>query len=146
MTDTVARDLPPTPPPPGSRATRRDIRQTPLPAIAMVLALLALGVVVSWGLVVVILAIVGMIFLHELGHFVAAKKGGMKVTEFFIGFGPRLWSFRRGETEYGLKLLPGPAGLVPQAHGRRARRFDDARPARARRAHRRLRRLGHRAA
>src|SRR5690606_33242584 len=39
----------------------------------------------------------------------AAKKGGMKVTEFFIGFGPRLWSFTRGETEYGLKAIPAGA-------------------------------------
>jgi membrane-associated protease RseP (regulator of RpoE activity) len=37
---------------------------------------------------------------------VAAKHGGMKVTEYFVGFGPRLWSFRRGETEYGIKALP----------------------------------------
>jgi RIP metalloprotease RseP len=75
----------------------------------MALGLAAIGVFYKWDLVVVILAIVGMIFLHELGHFIAAKKGGMKVTEFFIGFGPRLWSFRRGETEYGLKLLPAGA-------------------------------------
>ena len=44
--------------------------------------------------------------VHELGHFLAAKHGGMKVTEYFVGFGPRLWSFRRGETEYGIKALP----------------------------------------
>ena len=44
--------------------------------------------------------------IHELGHFLAAKHGGMKVTEYFVGFGPRLWSFRRGETEYGIKALP----------------------------------------
>ncbi|MBP7928570.1 MAG: site-2 protease family protein [Acidimicrobiia bacterium] len=47
-----------------------------------------------------------MIFLHELGHFVTARATGMKVSEFFVGFGPRLWSFRRGETEYGIKWLP----------------------------------------
>ena len=35
-----------------------------------------------------------------------AKRSGMKVTEFFLGFGPRLWSFRRGETEYGVKAIP----------------------------------------
>jgi RIP metalloprotease RseP len=37
---------------------------------------------------------------------VAAKRSGMKVTEFFLGFGPRLWSFTRGETTYGLKAIP----------------------------------------
>jgi membrane-associated protease RseP (regulator of RpoE activity) len=46
------------------------------------------------------------VFLHELGHFVTARMSGMKVTQFFIGFGPRLWSFRRGETEYGVRALP----------------------------------------
>ncbi len=46
------------------------------------------------------------IFLHELGHFVTARWTGMKVTQFFLGFGPRLWSFRRGETEYGVRALP----------------------------------------
>jgi membrane-associated protease RseP (regulator of RpoE activity) len=50
-----------------------------------------------------------MIFLHELGHYLTAKSAGMKVTEFFIGFGPRIWSFRRGETEYGLKVVPAGA-------------------------------------
>ena len=50
-----------------------------------------------------------MIFLHELGHYLAAKRAGMKVTEFFIGFGPRIWSFRRGETEYGVKAIPAGA-------------------------------------
>ena len=47
-----------------------------------------------------------MIFFHELGHFLTAKRFGIKVEEFFIGFGPRVWSFRRGETEYGLKAIP----------------------------------------
>lgn len=51
------------------------------------------------------LAIVVIIVLHELGHYTAARLGGMKVTEFFVGFGPRLWSIRRGETEYGVKAF-----------------------------------------
>ena len=44
--------------------------------------------------------------LHEAGHLVTAKSFGMKVTQYFVGFGPTLWSFRRGETEYGLKAIP----------------------------------------
>jgi membrane-associated protease RseP (regulator of RpoE activity) len=44
--------------------------------------------------------------IHEFGHCVTAKLYGMKVTEYFVGFGPKLWSFRRGETEYGLKGIP----------------------------------------
>jgi membrane-associated protease RseP (regulator of RpoE activity) len=58
------------------------------------------------GTIGVLAAIVLMIMLHELGHFVMAKRAGMKVTEYFLGFGPRLWSFRRGETEYGVKAIP----------------------------------------
>lgn len=61
-----------------------------------------------YGLVMV-LGIVVMITLHELGHYVMAKRSGMKVTEFFLGFGPRIWSVRKGETEYGLKLVPAGA-------------------------------------
>ena len=48
-----------------------------------------------------------MVMLHEFGHYITAKRSGMKVTEFFVGFGPRLWSFPRGETEYGVKAHPG---------------------------------------
>ncbi len=60
----------------------------------------------GWGIVIFIAMLLVVIFLHELGHFVMARSAGMKVTEFFIGFGPKLWSFRRGETEYGFKALP----------------------------------------
>jgi len=51
-------------------------------------------------------AILFSIALHELGHLATAKLFGMKATQYFIGFGPRLWSFRRGETEYGVKAIP----------------------------------------
>src|SRR5580704_17926075 len=44
--------------------------------------------------------------LHETGHFVTAKRFGMKVTQYFFGFGPTLWSGKRGETEYGFKAIP----------------------------------------
>jgi membrane-associated protease RseP (regulator of RpoE activity) len=54
----------------------------------------------------IVLGIIVMVMLHELGHYLVAKRSGMKVTEFFVGFGPRLWSFRRGETEYGVKAIP----------------------------------------
>ena len=54
----------------------------------------------------IVIGIVIMVMLHEAGHYIMAKRAGMKVTEFFLGFGPRLWSFRRGETEYGVKALP----------------------------------------
>ncbi|CAN5535144.1 M50 family metallopeptidase [soil metagenome] len=76
---------------------------------AVVAATVALGLWAGISVLGIVLALVVMIFLHELGHYVTAKAAGMKVTEFFIGFGPRLWSFRRGETEYGLKAIPAGA-------------------------------------
>ncbi len=54
----------------------------------------------------IVLLLGGLIFVHELGHFVVAKLVGVKVVKFSIGFGPRLLGFRRGETEYLLSLLP----------------------------------------
>ena len=51
-------------------------------------------------------AIILFVTAHEAGHFFAAKATGMKVTEFFFGFGPRIFSWRRGETEYGVKAIP----------------------------------------
>ena len=64
--------------------------------------------VVTHGLavLVVVLALVVMVMVHELGHFATAKWTGMKVTEYFLGFGPKVWSIRRGETEYGMKAIP----------------------------------------
>jgi RIP metalloprotease RseP len=77
--------------------------------LAALLGVLAL--VGFWNLrvLLVIAAISVFIFLHELGHFLAARHSGMKVTEFFLGIGPRIWSFRRGEVEYGIKAVPAVA-------------------------------------
>ena len=58
------------------------------------------------GAMVVVLGIVFFVTVHELGHFLAARFTGMKATEMFFGFGPRLWSVKKGETEYGFRLLP----------------------------------------
>src|SRR6058998_1791509 len=58
------------------------------------------------GTFLFVVAILVTIVIHEAAHFGAAKGFGIKVEEFFLGFGPRLWSFRRGETEYGVKALP----------------------------------------
>jgi membrane-associated protease RseP (regulator of RpoE activity) len=58
------------------------------------------------GVVLFALGIFVSVCLHEAGHMVTAKAFGMKVTKFFAGFGPTLFSFRRGETEYGLKGIP----------------------------------------
>ena len=56
--------------------------------------------------VVFVVGLVGSIMVHEWGHFFTARRFGMRVDQFFLGFGPTLWSTRRGETEYGVKLLP----------------------------------------
>jgi membrane-associated protease RseP (regulator of RpoE activity) len=58
------------------------------------------------GILLFLFALMLAIFLHEGGHFLTAKLFGMKVERFFLGFGKTLWSFRRGETEYGIKVLP----------------------------------------
>jgi membrane-associated protease RseP (regulator of RpoE activity) len=81
-------------------------------AITYVLIAIAFGVVLAvaqpnlFGTIAVIVSFFVMIMLHEFGHFVMAKRAGMKVTEFFVGFGPRVWSVKKGETEYGLKAIP----------------------------------------
>ena len=76
--------------------------------VAFVAALVGLAVFVPGSRIplAIIVGIVLMVMLHEAGHYITAKRAGMKVTEFFLGFGPRLWSFQRGETEYGVKALP----------------------------------------
>lgn len=76
--------------------------------LAVVVAtVVALFLLLGWGpLLLVIVAIVVMVMVHELGHFATAKWSHMKVTEYFVGFGPRLWSVRRGETDYGVKAIP----------------------------------------
>ena len=58
------------------------------------------------GVIVFFFGLILSIALHEAGHMVAAKRVGARVSEFMVGFGPSLVSFRRGATRYGLKLLP----------------------------------------
>jgi membrane-associated protease RseP (regulator of RpoE activity) len=58
------------------------------------------------GVVLFALGIAVSIALHEAGHMYTAKAFGMRVRRYFIGFGPKVFSFRRGETEYGLKAIP----------------------------------------
>lgn len=58
------------------------------------------------GVLLFVFAVLVSIALHEVGHMVPAKKFGAKVTQYFIGFGPTVWSTQRGETEYGVKAIP----------------------------------------
>ena len=71
-----------------------------------ILALIAWLAVANLWMFVFLIGILVSVFLHETGHYLTARATGMKVTQFFIGFGPRVWSFQRGETEYGVRVLP----------------------------------------
>ncbi len=84
---------------------RREHRDRQLRLLGLIAFFVAIGVWAGLSVILLILVIVISVFLHELGHYWAAKKSGMAVTEFFIGFGPRIWSFRRGDTEYGVKAI-----------------------------------------
>ena len=68
----------------------------------------------TFGIIAFVASIVLAIVIHEAGHLVSAKLAGMRADRFFVGFGPTLWSTRRGETEYGLKavLLGGYVRIV----------------------------------
>lgn len=58
------------------------------------------------GVVLFVLGLAFSIWFHELGHFIWARRFGMRVTQFMVGFGPTVWSRRIGETEHGVKLVP----------------------------------------
>jgi membrane-associated protease RseP (regulator of RpoE activity) len=100
VTETI-QDTKQQPPTPGEQ--REALRRLLVVLAAVAFATVATGTTKTVAIVVAVLL---MIMLHELGHYLTAKWGGMKVTEFFVGFGPRLWSVRKGETEYGVKALP----------------------------------------
>ena len=74
------------------------------------------------GVVIIVIGLAVSIGLHEIGHLVPAKAFGVKVTQYMIGFGPTIWSKRRGETEYGVKAIPlggyiSMIGMFPPAKG-----------------------------
>ena len=58
------------------------------------------------GILAFIVALLASVMIHEFGHYLMAKRFGMKVSEFFVGFGSRLWSRQIGETEFGIKAIP----------------------------------------
>lgn len=72
------------------------------------------------GIVVLVVGLLISVAIHELGHMVPAKRFGVRVSEYFVGFGPTLWSRTRGETEYGIKAIPlggyvRLVGMIPPA-------------------------------
>jgi membrane-associated protease RseP (regulator of RpoE activity) len=58
------------------------------------------------GIVAFVVALLLSVMVHEFGHYITARKYGMWVSEFFVGFGKRIWSVQRGETEFGVKAIP----------------------------------------
>ncbi len=85
----------------------REQRLALVRLVVIVAVLVGLGFAAGSGeTVLLVVALIGCIVAHEFGHYATSKAAGIKVTEFFVGFGPRLWSVRRGETEYGVKALP----------------------------------------
>src|SRR5665811_1034338 len=92
------------------------------------------------GIAFLVVGLIVSIALHEVGHMVPAKRFGVKVSEYFVGFGPTMWSRKRGETEYGVKAFPlggyvRLVGMVPpgdvvkpvKVHGWMRDLIDDAR-------------------
>src|SRR4051812_37486091 len=80
------------------------------------------------GVLIFAIGLLLSIALHEIGHMVPAKKFGVKVTQYMVGFGPTVWSRKKGDTEYGLKAIPlggyiRMIGVVPAARedGRKSR-------------------------
>jgi membrane-associated protease RseP (regulator of RpoE activity) len=84
---------------------RPDLATAVLGLGAWVALFLVLAFINAWFLLFVA-GIVVSVFLHELGHFITARRSGMKVTQFFMGFGPRIWSFHHNGIEYGLRAIP----------------------------------------
>jgi membrane-associated protease RseP (regulator of RpoE activity) len=84
-----------------------SLRQSPLALFVGVIAFVALLTWwAGWALPLVIFLILLMVMGHEFGHFITAKRAGLLVSDFFVGFGPILWSTTRGETRYGIRALP----------------------------------------
>ncbi|MGI8676151.1 MAG: M50 family metallopeptidase [Nocardioidaceae bacterium] len=80
------------------------------------------ALIYAFGVVVFVFGVMASIALHEVGHLYPAKKFGVKVTQYFVGFGKTVWSVRRGETEYGIKAIPlggyvKLVGMLPPAPG-----------------------------
>jgi membrane-associated protease RseP (regulator of RpoE activity) len=87
------------------KTTSSERRSLIIFLVGVVLLVSLLAWLGGWALPAVIAAVVLMVMGHEFGHFIVAKKSGMQVTDFFVGFGPVVWSTTRGETRYGVRAL-----------------------------------------
>jgi membrane-associated protease RseP (regulator of RpoE activity) len=94
-------EVPPTP------ANKGLLIGIPLAVLALVVVFVARGDgIYILGFLGFVVALLVSVSLHEGGHFWTARRFGMKATQFFVGFGPTVWSTRRGETEWGFKAIP----------------------------------------
>ncbi len=80
------------------------------------------ALVYTLGVVLFLAGVIASIALHEVGHMWPAKKFGVKVTQYFVGFGKTVWSVKRGDTEYGIKAIPlggfiRMVGMLPPVEG-----------------------------
>jgi membrane-associated protease RseP (regulator of RpoE activity) len=83
-----------------------SLRQSPVALLIGVIAAVGLLIWwVGWAWPLVIFLIILLVMGHEFGHFITAKRAGLLVTDFFVGFGPIVWSTTRGETRYGVRAL-----------------------------------------
>ncbi len=78
----------------------------PMRFLGLLGVIAAMTILGGWQLLLIVGLLVLFIIIHEAGHYFTARWSGMKATEFFIGFGPRIFAFQRGETTFGLKALP----------------------------------------
>jgi len=90
-------------------AIQEDDNGSLLLLLGFIGVILAIGFLRTWWIPGIVGGLLFILFMHELGHYLTARATGMKVTEFFLGFGPKIWSFTKGETEYGVKAIPAGA-------------------------------------
>jgi membrane-associated protease RseP (regulator of RpoE activity) len=117
----------------------RELRSSLLRLGGLVAFLCVVGVYAT-SLFIALVAIVAIVMLHEAGHLVVARRTGMKTTEYFLGFGPKIWSFRRGEMEYGIKAIPagGYVKIIGMSDAEKIEDGDEPRSYRAQSAPKRI--------
>jgi membrane-associated protease RseP (regulator of RpoE activity) len=107
MTTLTEQEAPAAQPSPDAESASANNPKQVIQLLVAVALITGVFIVLGLGYLLLFIAILfAIVMLHEFGHFITAKRAGMKVTEYFVGFGPRLWSVRKGETEYGVKAIP----------------------------------------
>lgn len=112
----LTADEGPEPEPPSQPCDQTAERRRGLLTLAVMVTIVGIAGLAEhriwWAAILFVALIVPMVLFHEWGHFRTAKRFGIASKEFFVGFGPRLWSIRKGETEYGIKAFFPLGGYV----------------------------------